>query len=302
MKILIATAKYTAPYCGAFRYTTNLLWAANQIDGVVMKAVPSSRAKAVIENWKPDIILLEFWTNYPTLIKNGSINPTGPRPPIGLIIHGITTNREVLKQVDFTISTPLLYKHYNRDKKNSYIMLPPYKPISVPPGKRRFITLPNGDTRKGVHLFEHLARKIYPRINRYGLKFLIVRGVQKYSGLPPRIGEIWPRQNDYGKVLANTKIMVHMSKYESYGYAWLEAAGAGIPVIGILTDGMRELRLKEWGMLIEHKDRLQEWDRAFQKILSDYDLWSEKAKQWVKKNIHTHEDVRGLIKWLERFV
>jgi glycosyltransferase involved in cell wall biosynthesis len=69
------------------------------------------------------------------------------------------------------------------------------------------------------------------------------------------------------EVLAQSRAMVYAPRLEPFGYAPLEAAAAGLPVVGIAEGGLRETIIhEETGLLVEHSAELA---KAIERILGD---------------------------------
>lgn len=135
--------------------------------------------------------------------------------------------------------------NYNTD---SMVLYPPcpmaeYK-VTTQPGKGEFITMLNINENKGGYLLYRLAKAMPER------RFLGVKGsydeggnhpatiVEMLSQLPNVVlKDHTPNVKEFYK---NTRILLALSRYESWGRVATEALMNGIPVIACPTEGLKE--------------------------------------------------------------
>jgi glycosyltransferase involved in cell wall biosynthesis len=103
---------------------------------------------------------------------------------------------------------------------------------------------------KGVDMFWQIARIMSDR------EFLAVKGGygdQVLNSKPIENVEVVENTSDMKSIYSKTKILLVLSKYESWGRVGIEAISSGIPVIATRTPGLQE-SLKESAIFIEHGD------------------------------------------------
>lgn len=257
-----------------------------------------------LKEFNPDLVLTEYGLINASLYQfTKSLNI-----PLGMILHEkLIPRSQIYKYSDFIIpNSKTLESWVLEDKKRDipcFTLYPPFIPFNLKSHSPDFITLPSNNFHKGGKEFIKLVDYCKDSL---GKKFLSVQG------LPPRnnyfistdYGENWPIQEDFSKVLERTAILVHLSLFESFGYAWVEGAWEGIPTVGIDTDGSREFELSKWGIVISDKDKdnLEKWREAFKTVLAEYEYWSNKAKSWARnsKKLKSKENIKEFIDWAKK--
>jgi glycosyltransferase involved in cell wall biosynthesis len=115
-----------------------------------------------------------------------------------------------------------------------------YFDLKKDPRNNEYITLINLDENKGGFILKRLAEAM-PR-----KKFLAVKGSYSephyfgQAGDFPRNVKVVPNTPDILQVYNQTRILLMLSRYESWGMTATEAMCNGIPVICTPTDGLKE--------------------------------------------------------------
>lgn len=126
----------------------------------------------------------------------------------------------------------------------SVVFTPPidyrYFDLGMFPRENEFITLINLDENKGGFILRRVAEALPDK------KFLAVRGSYSephYFGqannFPPNV-TVTPNTPNIKDVYAKTRILLMLSRYESWGMTATEAMCNGIPVICTPTEGLKE--------------------------------------------------------------
>ena len=87
----------------------------------------------------------------------------------------------------------------------------------------------------------------------------------------------WENTPDMKPVYRETKILVIMSAYESWGRTASEAMCNGIPVIYSPTYGLKE-HVAHGGYMVANRNDVDGWIEAIKEVKKNYNEWSEKAK------------------------
>lgn len=138
-----------------------------------------------------------------------------------------------------------------------------------------YITLVNHNLNKGGGLLIKLAKTMPDR------QFLAVEGsydVQIMDRTVPNIKYV-KQQQDMTQVYKDTRVLLMMSEYESWGLVCSEAGASGIPVVSTKTSGTWE-NMGEAGVYVEDRKDISQWVEAI-KSLDDkkvYDKYSEAIK------------------------
>ena len=108
------------------------------------------------------------------------------------------------------------------------------------PRENEYITLINLDENKGGFILRRVAEALPDK------KFLAVKGSYsephyfgQASNFPPNVTVI-PNTPNINEVYAKTRILIMLSRYESWGMTATEAMCNGIPVICTPTEGLKE--------------------------------------------------------------
>jgi glycosyltransferase involved in cell wall biosynthesis len=126
----------------------------------------------------------------------------------------------------------------------SMVFTPPtdhrYYDLGKFPRENEYITLINLDENKGGFILRRLAEAMPDK------KFLAVKGSYsephyfgQASNFPPNV-KVIPNTPNILEVYAQTRILLMMSRYESWGMTAAEAMCNGIPVICTPTEGLKE--------------------------------------------------------------
>jgi glycosyltransferase involved in cell wall biosynthesis len=155
-----------------------------------------------------------------------------------------------------------------------------------------YITLINHNENKGGQILIEIAKQMPER------KFLAVQGgyyKQIFSKLP-NIKYV-PLADDIRPYLAQTKILIAPSEYESYGQAQVEAMCCGIPVIATDLPGLREA-VKD-GRFVADRNNISHWVEAIKQVESIYGLAcfasTNRAYELTPK-----KDLSNFAIWLEK--
>lgn len=82
----------------------------------------------------------------------------------------------------------------------------------------------------------------------------------------------WVEHSEYLKLLPNYDFLALPSKYETFGLAYVEAMGMGLPVIGTFGPAIPEIvKNGETGQLVEFGD-IEQLTATLEKLVSDKDL------------------------------
>lgn len=138
--------------------------------------------------------------------------------------------------------------HWIKNKLNyqwpSMVFHPPvdyrYYDLGNDPRDNEYITLINLDENKGGFILKRLAEALPKK------KFLAVKGsysepfyLGQADNFPPNV-KVIPNTPNILEVYAQTRILLMLSRYESWGMTATEAMCNGIPVICTPTDGLKE--------------------------------------------------------------
>lgn len=98
------------------------------------------------------------------------------------------------------------------------------------------------------------------------------------NGTPPKIQKEninvygWVEHSEYLRLLQNYDFLALPSKYETFGLAYVEAMGSGLPVIGTFGPAIPEIvKNGETGLLVEFGN-IEQLTRALEKLANDMDL------------------------------
>jgi glycosyltransferase involved in cell wall biosynthesis len=104
------------------------------------------------------------------------------------------------------------------------------------------------------------------------------------NGIPPKIEKRninvrgWVEHDEYLKLLPNYDFLVLPSKYETFGLAYVEAMGLGLPVIGTFGPAIPEIvKNNETGLLIEFGNT-EQLVKALEKLANNLELRIELGK------------------------
>jgi glycosyltransferase involved in cell wall biosynthesis len=126
----------------------------------------------------------------------------------------------------------------------SVVFTPPvdyrYFDIGNDPRENEYITLINLDENKGGFILRRIAEALPKK------KFLAVKGSYsephyfgQASNFPPNV-KVIPNTPNILEVYAQTRILLMLSRYESWGMTATEAMCNGIPVVCTPTEGLKE--------------------------------------------------------------
>lgn len=187
---------------------------------------------------------------------------------------------------------------------DGFVLPPPVDPdyYNVSPGNcstwnNEFITLINCNPAKGSEMFGKLAAAMPQE------RFLAVKGGYGDQNAPdlPNV-EIWETQSDSREIYRQTRILLCMSLYESWGRGITEAMCNGIPVISTRTFGTNE-NIGENGIFIEQQNSIELWMAAINKLKDkkEYDKYSENMR---KRSIELNpkEKLEGLENFMKKKV
>ncbi len=172
---------------------------------------------------------------------------------------------------------------------DAMVLHPPISPLpSNTFGNGDAYTLLSSLVNKGVEVVLELA-KMYP-----DKRFIIVRSpaepthgladIEERAAQLPNV-ELHPRvpPEEVHKYLAQTRILLAPSRYETYGMSAIEAAGYGIPCVHVDTPHVRE-GIGDAAVLIPPLDTVQAaW--AIQMIEDNYSVYSAHARaraEWLQ--------------------
>lgn len=155
-----------------------------------------------------------------------------------------------------------------------------------------YITLINHNENKGGKILIEIAK----RMPSY--QFLAVQGgyyEQVYSR-EPNIKYV-PLVEDIRPYLAQTRIMIAPSAYESYGQAQVEALCCGIPVIATNLPGFRE-SLGSAGIWVYDRENIDAWINCIEQVLKyDYPMGAPRIRA---EQLTPSTDLKNLNDWLEK--
>lgn len=121
------------------------------------------------------------------------------------------------------------------------------------PRENEYITLINLDENKGGFILRRLAEAMPDK------KFLAVKGSYsephyfgQASNFPPNV-KVIPNTPNIKEVYAQTRILLMLSRYESWGMTATEAMCNGIPVICTPTEGLKE-NCADAGIFLPHRE------------------------------------------------
>lgn len=189
----------------------------------------------------PDVILthLDFshWTiQMANIVNRPCVNVVHNTHPYECIMNANRNN--------YVIYNAKWAKEKLNYKWPSIVFNPPvdyrYYDVGKDPYSNEFITLINCDENKGGWILKKLAHAMPDK------KFLAIQGSYSepyYMGqckdYPPNV-TILPKQTDIRPIYAGTRILLMLSRYESWGMTATEAMCNGIPVISTPTPGLCE--------------------------------------------------------------
>lgn len=165
----------------------------------------------------------------------------------------------------------LKYKHHGM------ICIPPvdYRDyLNVDNSKGKFITLVNLNENKGGFLLPEIAR-LLP-----GEKFLGVEGgyYEQNKKMLPNL-RYWTPQKDMKVVYEQSKIVLILSEYESWGQVAIEAIASGVPVVSTKATGV----MKALGYAATYVNRDAESIVEGIKKLNDSVYYSDQKGQGLKR-------------------
>lgn len=115
-----------------------------------------------------------------------------------------------------------------------------YYDVCPDPSQNEYITLINLDENKGGWILKKIAEAMPDK------KFLGITGsysepfyMGQCTNMPPNV-TIMPKQTDIRPIYQKTRILLMLSRYESWGMTATEAMCNGIPVISTPTPGLKE--------------------------------------------------------------
>lgn len=179
---------------------------------------------------------------------------------------------------------------------NGFVLTPPCDYRVWDDGLEHFdkpyITLVNHNLNKGGRILIGLARAMPDR------KFLAVAGSYDIQVEDRTVGNIKyiKQQSDMRKVYKDTRLLLMMSEYESWGLVCNEAGASGIPVLSTKTSGTIE-NMGDAGYYIDDRKDTYEWVEAI-KAMDDrkvYDKYSEAMRSRTRqqdpiKQLHQFEN------------
>ncbi len=189
-----------------------------------------------------------------------------------------TANELHYKHDSFTLPPPVFKEHYKDvDRSNA-----------------EYITLINHNENKGGKILIDIAKAMPD------YKFMAVQGgyyKQIYSK-EPNINYV-PMVDDIRPYLAQTRILISPSEYESYGQAQVEAMCCGIPVIATNLPGFREA-LGDSGIYINDRNNVHEWVGSIIIVNNsmDGDLWP--LSEMRANELDPKKDLADFANWLEK--
>lgn len=169
------------------------------------------------------------------------------------------------------VKEKLGYKH------ESFVLYPPvdYRDFAgVDTKKAKYVTLINVNENKGGNVLLDLAERL-PDV-----QFMGVEGGYYYQikANLPNVKYV-PQEKDIRKILAQTRILIVPSDYESWGQVGIEAASCGIPVIASHAKGLHE-SLGDAAFFAD-RDKIDDWCFFIESLQAKglYEEMSKKAKQ-----------------------
>lgn len=256
--------------------------------------------KSNAQNWKNDNNNLWDWADLVFTQLSGTgyaMNKARlwPKKVINFAHNNAGYPQIPLRQNVFTVYNCKNTKkelNYNHD---SFVLPPPifiedYKDVDRT--NAEYITLINHNENKGGQILIDIANAMPD------YKFMAVQGgyyKQIYSKLP-NIKYV-PLVDDIRPYLAQTKILIAPSEYESYGQAQVEAMCCGIPVIATDLPGLREA--VKVGNFITDRNNISQWVEAIKQIGCIYGL-ADFASMDRAYELTPKKDLSDFAIWLEK--
>lgn len=210
--------------------------------------------------------------------NNGAYAQIPLRPNIYTIYNCENTAKELNYNHESFILPPPIFKEHYKD---------------VDRTGAKYITLINHNENKGGKILIEIA-KMMPEH-----QFMAVQGgyYEQIYSKEPNIKYV-PLVEDIRPYLAQTRILIAPSEYESYGQAQVEAMCCGIPVITSNTNIFREA-LNMQGSLVISRDYIPQWVSMIRMVLSNYNNASIRSLDRAKE-LTPHNDLKNLTIWLEK--
>ena len=188
-----------------------------------------------------NVLLTHLDFTHPTIQIGNIINK-----PVINVIHNSHPYPEIInaQRNNFCIYNSQWIKNKLNYNWPSVVFTPPvdyrYFDLGMFPRENEYITLINLDENKGGFIFRRLAEAMPNK------KFLAVKGSYSephYFGqannFPPNV-TVMPNTPNIKEVYAKTRILIMLSRYESWGMTATEAMCNGIPVVCTPTEGLKE--------------------------------------------------------------
>jgi glycosyltransferase involved in cell wall biosynthesis len=231
--------------------------------------------------------------------------------PVFHFIHNSFKYSEIVEARDpqyivynsYWIAKKLAYSH------KSTVLQPPcpeeYYRILGNPFGNKYITLSNLDENKGGEILYKLAQVLPHR------QFLGIVGSYDWGGIQPQTVDklktlpnvtIMPHSSDPRQIYQQTKIMLMLSRYESWGRVVTEAMLNGIPVIHTCTDGVFE-NIQLAGLPIPDRGDRKE-DKSGKVIETDAEVYDvnpicEHIKKLDDQEYYRTFQIAGLLRYRE---
>lgn len=210
--------------------------------------------------------------------NNGAYAQIPLRPNIYTIYNCENTAKELNYNHESFILPPPIFKEHYKD---------------VDRTGAKYITLINHNENKGGKILIEIAKRMPEH------QFMAVQGgyYEQIYSKEPNIKYV-PLVEDIRPYLAQTRILIAPSEYESYGQAQVEAMCCGIPVIASYVGGFIE-SLNDYGMFVHDRNSINDWVFQINNCLDYYTEISDSCFELAEK-LTPHSDLKNLNVWLEK--
>lgn len=252
------------------------------------------------ENWKSDNFYLWEQADLVFTQLSGTPYAMNKMRRHGKKIINIAHNNGAYAHIPLRPNVYTVYNCHNTAKELNYnhesIVCPP--PIFIDHYKDvkrigNYITLINHNENKGGKVLIEIAK----RMPEY--QFMAVQGgyYEQIYSKEPNIKYV-PMVEDIRPYLAQTRILIAPSEYESYGQAQIEAMCCGIPVIATDLAGFRESLGDTYANFVS-RNNINEWIDAIKYSEENYQSCSKISLDRAR-SLTPEKDLNNLNIWLEK--
>lgn len=255
------------------------------------------------ENWKHDNNDVWEWADLVITQLSGTYYAMNKMRIHHKKIINVAHNNGAYAQIPIRKNVYTIYNCENTKRELNYfhdsVVCPPpifrehYKDVDRTGAK--YITLINHNENKGGKILIEIAK----RMPEY--EFMAVQGgyYEQIYSKEPNIKYV-PMVEDIRPYLAQTRILIAPSEYESYGQAQVEAMCCGIPVL-TCNDNIFKEAMNGHGSHVWPRENIDGWLKAIVNLNNPilYPVWSMDAFDRASE-LTPEKDLENLNIWLEK--